>query len=135
MKPALHTTHHRAGLTLVEVMIGLALVALMAAIAIPGYQRARKRAQASRTLEELRILDYAVDQYGLETGKKAGENVTFTDVKAYVKNNTLVYATGKDCFYQAYGPFIIDDSPKVPAFTYAELLDVAPPEFWIPYNP
>lgn len=135
MKLALNTTHHRAGFTLVEIMITIALIALMAAIAIPGYQRARKRAQASRTLEELRILDYAVDQYALETGKKAGENVTFTDVKAYVKTNTLVYSTGRDCFSQTYGPFIVDESPKVPASTYAELLEVAPAEFWRPYNP
>lgn len=135
MKSALYTTHHRAGFTLIEIMVGVALIALLAAIAIPGYQRARKRAQASRTLEELRILDYAIDQYALETGKKAGETVTFDDVKPFVKRNTVVYATGKDCFRQDYGPFVIDDAPKIPAFTFTELSDIAPLEFWVPYHP
>lgn len=135
MQPALHTTHYRAGFTLVEIMVVIALIALVAAIAIPGYQRSRKRAQAARTLEELRILDYAIDQYALETGRKAGVSVTFNDVKPYVKNNTVVYATGKDCFLQDYGPFVIDEAPKVPAFTFAELADIAPSDFWVPYNP
>jgi len=135
MKPALHTTHYRAGFTLVEIMVAIAIIVLLAAIAIPGYQRSRKRTQASRTLEELRILDYAVHQYAIETGTRSGITVTFDDVKPYLKSGTAMYRTGKDCLAQDYGPFVVDSAPKVPPFTYAELLDVAPSEFWVPYNP
>lgn len=135
MKSALHTTHYRAGFTLVEIMVVIAIIALLSAIAVTGYQRSRKRAQATRTLEELRILDYAIHQYAVESGKKAGESVTFNDVKPYLKTGSLVYRTGKDCYLQDYGPFTVDTAPVVPALTYAELLDVAPPEFWVPYNP
>ena len=135
MKSALYTTHYRAGLTLVEIMVVIAILSLLAAITVPGYQRARKRTQATRTLEELRILDYAVHQYAIETGKRAGFNVPFNDIKPYLKPNSYLYQTGQDCLQQPYGPFIVDSVPNVPAFTFAELLEVAPLEFWAPYSP
>jgi prepilin-type N-terminal cleavage/methylation domain-containing protein len=135
MKSALNTTQYRAGFTLVEIMIVVAIIALMAAIALPGFVRARKRAQAGRTLEELRILEYAIDQYAIETGKISGDPITFDDVKMYLKPNTMLYSTGKDILGQDYGPnFIVDTFPQVPSATNTYLADVAPPEFWAPYN-
>ena len=56
----------RGGFTLVEIMIVVAIIALLAAIAVPGFLRARKRSQASRILNDLRMIDAAVDQYALE---------------------------------------------------------------------
>jgi prepilin-type N-terminal cleavage/methylation domain-containing protein len=55
------------GFTLVEIMIVVAIIALLAAIAVPGFLRARKRSQASRILNDLRMIDSAVDQYAIET--------------------------------------------------------------------
>jgi prepilin-type N-terminal cleavage/methylation domain-containing protein len=135
MKSALYTTHYRAGFTLVEIMIVVAIIALIAAIAMPGFQRARKRAQAGRTLDELRNIEYAIDQYAIETGRVPGDQVTFDDVKMYLKPNTVLYSTGKDFLGQDYGPlFVVDIYPKVPAFTNTYLADVASPDFWAPYN-
>ena len=57
----------RGGFTLVEIMIVVAIIALLAAIAVPGFLRARKRSQASRILNDLRMIDAAVDQYAIET--------------------------------------------------------------------
>ena len=47
------------------------IIALLAAIAVPGFMRARKRSQASRILNDLRLIDSAVDQYAIENNKKA----------------------------------------------------------------
>ena len=66
----------RGGFTLVEIMIVVAIIALLAAIAVPGFIRARKRSQATRMLEDLRLIDAAVDQYAVETNKKGGFAVT-----------------------------------------------------------
>ena len=49
-----------AGFTLVEIMIVVAIIALLAAIAVPGFLRARKRSQASKILNDLRMIDAAV---------------------------------------------------------------------------
>jgi len=58
-----------AGFTLVEIMIVVAIIALLAAIAVPGFLRARKRSQASKILNDLRMIDAAVDQYAIETNR------------------------------------------------------------------
>ena len=57
----------RAGFTLVEIMIVVGVIALLAALALPGMLRARKRAQASRVKDDLRLIEAAVDQYAIET--------------------------------------------------------------------
>ena len=52
---------NRGGFTLVEIMIVVAIIALLASIAVPGFLRARKRAQATHILNDLRIIDGAID--------------------------------------------------------------------------
>src|SRR5689334_19931675 len=124
----------RGGFTLVEIMIVVAIIALLAAIAVPNFLRARKRSQATRVLEDLRMLDSAVDQYAIETNKSNTCNPAFADLKNYIKAGTSLYLTGNDMFGNAYGPFTVDAVPKVPTSTFNNLSDVAPAAFWSPYN-
>jgi prepilin-type N-terminal cleavage/methylation domain-containing protein len=126
-------SRNRGGFTLVEIMIVVAIIALLASIAVPGFLRARKRAQASRIINDLRLLDSAVDLYAIENNKTSATNPTFTDLKVYVKRGSLLYNTGKDILGADYGPFTVDSIPKVPASSYASLSDVAPSTFWSPY--
>src|SRR6202040_728362 len=88
----------RGGFTLVEIMIVVAVIALLAAIAVPGFLRARKRSQASKILNDLRMIDSAIDQYAVETGKQSGNTVAVADWTNYVKKDSTLYATGKDLF-------------------------------------
>src|SRR5207248_9612770 len=83
--------HRRGGFTLVEIMIVVAIIALLAAIAVPGFLRARKRSQASKILNDLRMIDGAVDQYAIETGRKTGDVVNVTDWTNYLKKNALLF--------------------------------------------
>jgi prepilin-type N-terminal cleavage/methylation domain-containing protein len=125
--------HHRRGFTLVEIMIVVAIIALLASIAVPGFLRARKRSQAVRILNDLRLLDGAVDQYAIETNKLGGTNPAFSDLKVYLKKGAVLYNTGKDIFGNDYGPFTVDSLPKVPSSSKAALSDVADTTFWSPY--
>ncbi len=119
---------------MVEIMIVVAIIALLASIAVPNFLRARKRSQATRILEDLRILDAATDQYAIENNKTTGMNPTFTDLKAYLKTGSVLYTTGADVFGDTYGPFTVDTIPKVPAAAFNNLSDAAPASFWSPYH-
>jgi prepilin-type N-terminal cleavage/methylation domain-containing protein len=124
----------RAGFTLVEIMIVVAIIALLAAIAVPGFLRARKRSQASKILNDLRLVSAAVDQYAIETSKKTGDPVNVADWTNYVKKDTELYSTGKDLFGTDYGAQVVDSLPSVPPTTKAALSDVTDDAFWSPYN-
>ncbi len=124
----------KAGFTLVEIMIVVGIIAVLAAIAVPNWVRARKRSQATRILEDLRELDHAVDQYAIDNSKTGGANPTFPDLQAYVKAGTVLYSTGADLFGDSYGPYTVDSTLQVPSVAFQSLSDVAPNTFWSPYN-
>jgi prepilin-type N-terminal cleavage/methylation domain-containing protein len=125
----------RGGFTLVEIMIVVAIIALLAAIAVPGFLRARKRAQASRILNDLRMIDSAVDQYAIETNRKTGDPVAVADWTNYLKKGTVLYNTGADLLGDSYGDQTVDTLPKVPTSSFNALSDVAGTDFWSPYGP
>ena len=127
---------NRGGFTLVEIMIVVAIIALLAAIAVPNFLRARKRSQATRILEDLRMIDSAIDQYAIETNKTTNAPVNWTDIKAYLKvGSTLYNSTGKDLLNNSFGTaFTVDTIPVVPTATFTSLSDVAPAEFWSPFK-
>jgi prepilin-type N-terminal cleavage/methylation domain-containing protein len=125
---------NKSGFTLVEIMIVVAIIALLAAIAVPGFLRARKRSQASKILNDLRLIDAAVDQYAIENAKTTGASVVVTDWTNYLKKDTNLYATGKDLFGQDYGDQTVDTLPSVPAATKTSLSDVTDDSFWSPFN-
>ena len=129
------TKKTRAGFTLVEIMIVVAIIALLAAIAVPGFLRARKRSQASKILNDLRMISGAVDQYAIENSKKSDDVVDIVDWTRYVKKDIPLYLTGADLFGNTYGSQIVDSLPKVPQSSYDALSDVADNTFWSPYNP
>jgi prepilin-type N-terminal cleavage/methylation domain-containing protein len=123
------------GFTLVEIMIVVAIITLLASLAIPGLLRARKRAQASRVKDDLRLIEAAVDQYAIETQRQPGSPVSVTDWTAYLKNDTQLCATGRDVLGHDYGSQTVDQIPTVPSETYASLSDVADDGFWAPFTP
>ena len=124
----------RGGFTLVEIMIVVAIIALLAAIAVPGFLRARKRSQASRVINDLRLVDSAVDQYAIENNLSSGVSITVPQWSKYLKAGTNLYVTGNDILGNAYGAVNVDSLPRVPSATYAALSDVADYTFWSPYN-
>jgi prepilin-type N-terminal cleavage/methylation domain-containing protein len=129
---------NRGGFTLVEIMIVVAIIALLAAIAVPNFLRARKRSQATRIMEDLRMIDSAIDQYAIENNKATGNSLDWTMIQSYLKTGSVLYSSGgKDMLGGTYsgGTFSVDSIPKLDPNTYGALSDVAPPEFWSPFYP
>ncbi len=130
---------NRGGFTLVEIMIVVAIIALLAAIAVPNFLRARKRSQATRILEDLRIIDSAIDQYAIENNKSSGDGVVWTDVQAYLKKGSVIYnSNGTDLLGNQFSDnatFSVDTIPKLNSTSFSKLSDVAPADFWSPFYP
>ena len=67
-----------AAFTLVELMIVVAIIALLAAIAIPNLARARKNARTKLCINNLRLITHAVAQYQFDKNLMDGETVSLT---------------------------------------------------------
>src|ERR1017187_7274016 len=73
------------GFTLVEIMIVVVIIGLLAAMAIPAFQKVRQSSQDKAVLNNARQLSAGADQYYLENGVST---VTLSDLlgpTSYVK--------------------------------------------------
>jgi type IV pilus assembly protein PilA len=83
MKTNMRRTH--SAFTLVEIMIVVAIIGLLAALAVPGFMRARMQSQGRRIINDARQMDAAVDQWALEKGAANGSTVDTVGAATYLK--------------------------------------------------
>lgn len=81
-----------AGFTLVEIMIVVAIIAMLAAIAIPAFQKVRRASQDSAISNNLRQLSGAANQFFLERGASsvALDELVGANTTQYIKTLTIV---------------------------------------------
>ena len=89
-------TNNKAGFTLVEIMIVVAIIGLLAAIAIPNFVKARENAQLNSIFNNLRIIEGAKDQWAIENKKGSGDTVgSIVTISDYLKGGTVKPVVGE----------------------------------------
>src|ERR1700712_106305 len=87
------------GFTLVEIMIVVVIIGLLAAMAIPAFQKVRQASQDKTVLNNARQLSAAADQYYLENGVSTVTLGSLIGTANYVKALNLV---AKETYPSAY---------------------------------
>ena len=78
------------GFTLVEIMIVVVIIGLLAAMAIPAFQKVRTASQDKAVTNNIRQLGAAADQYFLENGVSTAGVTSLVGSSAYIKALTTV---------------------------------------------
>ena len=111
--------------------------ALMAAIAVPSFLRARQRSQVTMVKDEARMISDAIDQYAIENNKAAASPVNWNDITPYLKaGSKLATGGGKDSLGNpiGFGP-AVSDGVRVNPATKEEFLNATGGDtFWGPYS-
>jgi len=94
-------TRSNKGFTLVEIMIVVVIIGLLAAMAIPAFQKVRQSSQDKTVINNCRQLSAAADQYFLEFGLTTVSQGLLVGSSNYVKwLNTVAQETYPTGFTQ-----------------------------------
>ncbi len=92
---------NRKGFTLVEIMIVVAIIAMLAGIGIPSFLKSRTESRKSACINNLRLLDHAKQQWATTTGALETATPDVTAINIYLKNGAPTCPAGGTYTYGA----------------------------------
>ncbi len=78
----------KSGFTLVEIMIVVAIIALLAGLAVPSVIKQRSTARKTICINNLRQIDSAKEQYALAANLNTDSEITAEGIDSYIKGGT-----------------------------------------------
>lgn len=79
----------KAGFTLVEIMIVVAIIGLLAAIGIPSFMKARDKSLTNTKEANIKQIEGAIEQYALDNSLTNNQTVAWADLAQYLKDQDI----------------------------------------------
>lgn len=108
------------GFTLVEIMIVVVIIGLLAAMAIPAFQKVRSSSQDKAVTNNMRQLGAAADQYFLENGTSTVAIGNLVGSTAYVKSLNTVASEYYPGNYTQGTPIVVSNIAGARTLTYLQ---------------
>lgn len=117
----MHRISSRKGFTLIELMIVIAIIAILAAILVPNFIRARAQGQLTACKSNLKNIGTALEMYATDHGGRypvTGElrklstpgTIGNTSTQAYLKQIPLCPSAGEDTYSANYSSTMNPDN-------------------------
>ena len=113
------TNSSKKGFTLVEIMIVVVIIGLLAAMAIPAFQKVRIASQDKAVLNNARQMSAAADQYYLESGATSVDQSSLVGLTNYIKALDIVAKESYPLTFQCGFAVTVSGVGGIRTITYA----------------
>ncbi len=81
----MHTQNTRRGFTLIELLVVVLIIGILAAVALPQYQKAVEKSRLTQALQNAKSLQTCFDLYKLEHGLPTTGRVSLADMNCSIE--------------------------------------------------